>query len=291
MKIIRAAALGMCFGVRDALALARSEAAIRPLTILGQLAHNPAVLADLDRIGIQMESDLARVQTTAVMITAHGASNRRINQLRQRGHHVIEATCPLVHVAHRALAQLAEAGHHPLIIGQRGHVEVVGLSEDYPDCDIVLSELDIDQLTPRPSWGVVAQTTQPVRRVRSLLQYLQHRFPFSSIHFRDTVCQPTKLRQEAAGSLASQCSVVIVVGGRQSNNTRELVETIRKSCPNVHQVESPDQVLEQWFTSTDTVGVTAGTSTPDELLLAVEGRLSAIGNRLLALAPAESIRN
>ncbi len=284
MKIIRAAALGMCFGVRDALALARAEGSNRPLTILGQLAHNPAILADLERSGIQMESDLARVQTTAVMITAHGASNRRITQLRQLGHHVIEATCPLVHVAHRALALLAEAGHHPLVIGQRGHVEVIGLTEDYSQCDIILSESDIDQLSPRPSWGVVAQTTQPARRVRALVQYLQQRFPSASIHFRDTVCQPTKLRQEAADSLASQCSIVIVVGGRQSNNTRELAETIRKSCPKVYQIEGPDQLLEHWFSPLDTVGLTAGTSTPDELVLAVEGRLTVIGNRLLAPA-------
>lgn len=284
MKIIRAAALGMCFGVRDALALAKSEGALRPLTILGQLAHNPVILADLERNGIRMESDIARVQTSAVMITAHGASNRRIKQLRHLGHEVIEATCPLVQVAHRSLSQLVEAGHHPLVIGQRGHVEVIGLTEDYPNCDIVLSEAEIDQLPARPSWGVVAQTTQPIQRVRVLVQYLRNRFPDIPIHFRDTVCQPTKLRQDAADSLAAQCSVVIVVGGRQSNNTRELAETIRKSCSRVHQIEGPDQLQEHWLESRDTVGLTAGTSTPDQLLLAVEERLQGIGNRLLAQA-------
>ncbi len=273
MNIVRAHHLGMCFGVRDALSLAHAEGARQPLTILGELVHNPSMLENLRRAGIGIETDLTAVHTNAVMITAHGVSDRRRAELRGRGLEILEATCPLVHVAHRALRSLVEAGHHPVVIGKRGHVEVNGLVEDYPGADIVLSERDIDSLRERTSFGVVAQTTQPVTRVRSLVDYLRHRFPESSVHFRDTVCLPTKQRQEAAVQLAGECSVVIVVGGRRSNNTRELVETIRVICARVHQVETADELQAEWLRADDTVGITAGTSTPDAQIEAVELRL------------------
>ncbi len=273
MTVIRAHHLGMCFGVRDALSLAQSEGARRPLTILGELVHNPTVLENLRKAGIHTEPELSAVRTEAVMITAHGVSDRRLAAVRERGHQIVEATCPLVHVAHRALRSLAEAGHHPVVIGRKGHVEVNGLVEDYPEASVVLSEADIDALRWRSSFGVVAQTTQPVTRVRSLVDHLRRRFPDSAVHFRDTVCLPTKQRQEAAIQLAGECSVVIVVGGQRSNNTRELVDTIRRVCARVHQVETAGELQVDWLRADDTVGITAGTSTPDAQIEAVEARL------------------
>ena len=127
MKIIRAEHLGLCFGVRDAIALAVATAAREPLTILGDLVHNETVLAELRAKGIRFEQKSATVATPTVMITAHGASERAMNETRQRGLNVLEATCPLVHVAHRSLAKLVAAGFHPVIIGKPGHVEVAGM--------------------------------------------------------------------------------------------------------------------------------------------------------------------
>ena len=277
-RILRAEHLGMCFGVRDAIALARSEAARRPLTVLGNLVHNETVLADLRARGIRLERQLDAVGTAAVMITAHGASDRALADIRGRGHAVIEATCPLVHHAHRSLAALVREGCHPVVIGQRGHVEVRGLTEDHPGCDVVLSETDIAQLTPRARFGVVAQTTQPIARVRELVACLRHHFPEAEVVFRDTVCQPTKQRQQAAEELARQCDVVLVIGGAQSNNTRELVATCRHHCERVHHIQNAADVCADWFHGAATVGLTAGTSTPDTVIDAVEAAL----NRLAA---------
>ncbi|MEK7706901.1 MAG: 4-hydroxy-3-methylbut-2-enyl diphosphate reductase, partial [Verrucomicrobiota bacterium] len=106
MKILRAEHLGMCFGVRDAIALALEQAQARPLTILGDLVHNETVLAELRARGIEFQNDAKAVGTETVMITAHGASERRLVAVRERGLHVLEATCPLVAVAHRAVAKL-----------------------------------------------------------------------------------------------------------------------------------------------------------------------------------------
>jgi 4-hydroxy-3-methylbut-2-enyl diphosphate reductase len=276
MKILRATHLGMCFGVRDAVALAHKLSSTQPLTVLGDLVHNETILADLTARGVRIEGDLARVTTPTVMITAHGASDRTLENARQRGHAVVEATCPLVHFAHRALRQLVAEGFHPVIIGKRDHVEVRGMTEDLREFDVILSAEDVERLPERRRLGVVAQTTQPIERVRSLVERLRTRFPATEVRFSDTVCQPTKQRQTAAEELARQCDVVIVIGGAHSNNTRELVATCTRFCPRVHHVQIAADMRAAWFTDAATVGLTAGTSTPDAVIDAVEKRLRAL---------------
>jgi len=270
VRIIRAAHLGMCFGVRDAIALALTESRRQPLTILGELVHNEAVLDDLRARSIGIEAHAAAVQTPAVMITAHGASEKALKQARSHGLQVLEATCPLVHFAHRAVQQMVREGFHPVIIGQRGHVEVRGLTEDLAEFDVVLTEEDVYQMAERPRFGVAAQTTQPIDKVRRLVEMMQRHFPRSEVRYADTVCQPTKQRQTAALDLARESDVVVVVGGAQSNNTRELAATCRRHCARVHHVQSADDLRIEWFDGTAIVGLTAGTSTPDDIIESVE---------------------
>jgi 4-hydroxy-3-methylbut-2-enyl diphosphate reductase len=270
MKIIRADHLGMCFGVRDAIALATDTARREPLTILGDLVHNETVLAELRSEGIQFERTLESVGTRMVMITAHGTSERTLSQSRGRGLNVLEATCPLVHVAHRALAKLVAEGAYPVIIGKRDHVEVRGMTDDLTEFDVVLSPEDVMKLPAQSRFGVIAQTTHPIERVRELVQLIRQRFPQSEVRFIDTVCRPTKQRQQAAVELAQRCSLVVVIGGAHSNNTRELVATCSTHCKRVHHVQAADDLRAEWFSEADTVGITAGTSTPDSTIHSVE---------------------
>jgi 4-hydroxy-3-methylbut-2-en-1-yl diphosphate reductase len=273
MHIIRAQHLGMCFGVRDAIALAFEQAETRPLTILGDLVHNPSVSADLRARGIATVRELAQVTTQTVMVTAHGASERALARTRALGLDVVEATCPLVHVAHKAVRTLVGQGYYPVIVGQRDHVEVRGLTEDLLEFDVILDERDVMTLTPRARIGVAAQTTQPIEKVRRLVQLIQRQFPASEVRFVDTVCQPTKQRQNAALALSRESDVVVVVGGANSNNTRELVNTCRSHGARVYHVQSELDLRREWFAGANTVGLTAGTSTPDAVIDRVENQL------------------
>ncbi len=273
MKILRAEYLGMCFGVRDAIDLALEASATRPLTILGELVHNDAVLENLSRHGIRMADQVAAAGTQAVMVTAHGASQRAMAQARSRGHQVIEATCPLVQAAHRALARLVAEGYHPVIIGKRDHVEVRGMTGDLAEFDVVSTEADVFDLADHARFGVVAQTTQPVERVRYLVNLIRWRFAGAEVRLIDTVCLPTKQRQNSAVELAQQSDVVVVIGGEHSNNTRELVVTCRRHCERVYHVQSAGDLRPSWFAGTQTVGFTAGTSTPDEVIAEVHAWL------------------
>jgi 4-hydroxy-3-methylbut-2-enyl diphosphate reductase len=282
MKIVRAQHLGMCFGVRDAIALAFEHGAARPLTILGDLVHNAAVSAALQARGIAIAHEAADVTTHTVMVTAHGASARRMEATRARGLEVVEATCPLVHVAHRAVAALVRDGYHPVVIGQRGHVEVRGLTEDLDAFDVVSDEDDVRRLAPHPRIGIAAQTTQSIERVQHLVALVRRQFPRSDVRFIDTVCQPTKQRQQAAHDLARQCDIVVVVGGAGSNNTRELVNTCGRYCSHVYHVQTDADLHPGWFRDAESVGITAGTSTPDDVVDRVEQRI-----RAFATAPSD----
>jgi 4-hydroxy-3-methylbut-2-en-1-yl diphosphate reductase len=262
----------MCFGVRDAIALALEHADAGPLTILGDLVHNPTVLSALEAKGIAVAQDVAHVRTPTLMITAHGTSERTLARTRALGLTVVEATCPLVDVAHRAVAALAREGYHVVIVGQRDHVEVRGLTGDLDrdNFSVVLEDADVLALEEHPRIGVAAQTTQAVEKVRHMVDLIRRRFPQSDVRYLDTVCKPTKERQSAAIEMALQADVVLVVGGRSSNNTRELVQTCVRYCARVHHVETHADVCPEWFDRAKVVGLTAGTSTPDEVIDRVE---------------------
>ena len=273
------------------IALAVEHADAGPLTILGDLVHNTAVLSALEAKGIAFAQDAADVRTPTLMVTAHGTSERSLARSRALGLRVVEATCPLVTVAHRAVAALARAGYHVVIVGQRDHVEVRGLTGDLNRFDVVLEDDDVLALEEHPRLGVAAQTTQPVEKVRRLVGLIRRRFPRSEVRFLDTVCKPTKQRQSAAVEMARQADVVIVVGGRSSNNTRELVNTCAGYCARVHHVESDADVRPEWFDAVKVVGLTAGTSTPDEVIERVETRIRQVGAKAGSVAGvAEGLR-
>ncbi len=274
MQVVLAESYGMCFGVRDAVALALNSPFRTELTVLGQLVHNPEVLRRLDAAGVRTAAGIhAGAATPHVMITAHGASRRAVAELRDRGHIVHQATCPLVTHAHRMLDRLVAQGFFPVIIGKPDHVEVQGLIGDLDECAVIESEADLHLLAGKARLGIVSQTTQPPDLVCELVAAVRASYPDAEVRHLDTACQPTKERQEAARRLGFQCEVVIVVGGRNSNNTRHLVKTCEAGGARAYQVESADDLRSEWLAGVKMVGLTAGTSTPDEVIDAVHKAL------------------
>ena len=267
----------MCFGVRDAIAQAEELAEQAPLTILGELVHNPIVRERLRAQGVTEGSlDQSGPTSGPVMITAHGASDAKRAAWREHGFHVVDGTCPLVRHAHEQLKRLVAAGYFPVVIGKIGHVEVRGLTEDFPEARIVDLASDILKLPRRDRYGVISQTTQPIDRVRALVAEIERLHPASEVHFVDTVCKPTKDRQSALRKLIDVAEVIVVVGGRESNNTRQLVETCRAAGRRAFHIERPEELRSEWFDGISVVGLTAGTSTLRETVEAVFRRLEEI---------------
>ncbi len=269
---------GMCFGVRDALRATHNAAKAAPVTILGQLVHNPVVSHHLRTLGVQLGSlDAPHSSSTRnVIITAHGATNNQRAALQDAGFNVTDTTCPLVRKAHDALASLVAGGYFPVVIGQSAHVEVRGLTGDFPQALVILDEADIARVPFHSKIGVISQTTQPVMRALHLVDALKKFHPCAEVRFMDTICHPTKQRQRALEELCQRCDTIVVIGGHNSNNTRQLIETATRLGCNAHQAEHADDLDESWFTRSENVGVTAGTSTLDETVRAVLDRLQSI---------------
>ena len=281
MKIQLAEHYGLCFGVRDAIAQAERLAAQGPLTILGERVHNPVVRERLAQRGVR-EGALAgeSAPTPQVMITAHGASDRPRAEWRGAGFGVADGTCPLVRHAHGQLALLVSLGYAPVVIGKRGQVEVEGLTGDFPDACVLEIEDDIFHLPQRERYGVISQTTQPVEKVRALVEAIRAARPASEVRFTDTVCQPTKNRQAALRKLIAECDTMVVVGGRNSNNTVQLVAAASAAGLAVFHIERAEELDPAWFCAAENVGLTAGTSTLKETVAAVHARLEEIARQL-----------
>lgn len=279
MRIVLAEAMGMCFGVRDAIEIALREASRGPITVLGELVHNPVVVSRLRAAGVLAARTPEEVSTPRVLVSAHGACEAVREALRARGHEVLEATCPLVSRVHLAAVRLHAEGYHVAIVGLEGHTEVRGVVGDLPESTVVLSDDDVDRLRGRARIGVVAQTTQPLPRVLALVRTMRERLRDAEVRLVDTVCQPTKDRQLAAERLAAQVPAVVVVGAAHSNNARELVATCERMGATVRRVAGAEELRDAWFEGVDAAGLTAGTSVPDDVIDAVVFRLSECGRR------------
>ncbi|MDP1589733.1 MAG: 4-hydroxy-3-methylbut-2-enyl diphosphate reductase [Prosthecobacter sp.] len=292
MNIILAQHHGMCFGVRDALRTTHTAAQRAPLTILGQLVHNPLVDPHLAAVGAQRGDldDLSSSSTQQVAITAHGASDKHRHAWQNAGHTVIDTTCPLVKKAHHALATLVSDGYQPIVIGQSQHVEVRGLIGDFPQAVVVLEEADLAQIPAHPRLGIVSQTTQPVEIALRLVEAIKRLHRSSEVRFIDTICHPTKQRQTAMDDLIRDCDHIVVIGGRNSNNTRQLAQKAAAHGLRTLQIERAEELDPAWFRDARNVGITAGTSTLDETVDAVMQRLRQIAAELRTTPVHEFLR-
>jgi 4-hydroxy-3-methylbut-2-enyl diphosphate reductase len=289
MLVLTAAAMGLCFGVKDALALARAVDHPTQVTVFGQLVHNPAVTDDLEARGFALADETARdpaaLARPAVLITAHGLSDRDRAALAAAGKTVIDATCPLVRRAHAAAVALARAGCFVVVAGRRGHVEIRGLTGDLAPGRFAVVERP-DEVTPYAAdqIGVVAQTTAVEEEVAAVVARVKEQNPAARVRFVNTVCRPTRDRQTALDDLLTQVDVLVAVGGRQSNNTRQLADRARRAGVRALHVESAADLDASQFAPTDVVGLTAGTSTLPETIAAVQAKLESFHPRFTAVS-------
>lgn len=275
MKILKADVLGMCFGVRDALAILEEVHDPANVTIHGELVHNEKVLDNLIDIGFRMLDEKNRrviPATDTVLITAHGISEKERARLADAGKKIIDTTCPLVTRAHDAAQKLQAEGCHVLVIGKRGHVEVQGIVEDLASYDVIQSPDEV-RTYPHAKLGVMCQTTTPVIHAEGIRAAIREKNPHTPIRWIDTICHPTKDHQKALERLMEEVDAMVVVGGINSNNTRQLVLRCQARGLPAYHVQGPEDLQVEWFEGVETVGLTAGTSTLDETIDAVEQAL------------------
>ncbi|MEZ5962205.1 MAG: 4-hydroxy-3-methylbut-2-enyl diphosphate reductase [Planctomycetota bacterium] len=277
MQVLIAEELGFCFGVRDALAVARSIDDAHTVTVHGELVHNEAVLHELDARGFLRQREDARAvpPTPRVLVTAHGISERERARLLAAGKVLIDTTCPLVTRAHVAAQELARDGRFVVVLGKRDHVEVRGIVEDLAACAVVERDSEVETW-PSQRLGVVCQTTLPSHLAQARLAAIRARNATADVRFVDTVCDPTKRRMRAVAALAPRVDAFVVVGGRNSNNTRQLAELAAAQGVRTLHVQGAADLDPSWFRGCRVVGLGAGTSTLDATIAAVRDKLEQI---------------
>ncbi|MBA3935999.1 MAG: 4-hydroxy-3-methylbut-2-enyl diphosphate reductase [Planctomycetes bacterium] len=276
MKITLAQAMGTCFGVQDAIDLALDPEFKDRLTVVGQLVHNPQTTARLRANGVRIieRDQIDSITTAAVMVTAHGASDATKEQLRSRGFTVYDATCPLVIRLHKLARFLERLGYFPVVIGEASHVEVRGVIGNLANAAVVRDESDLAQLAGHARIGVVSQTTNRLEKVQKLVTAIRALPGVEDVRFIDTICAPVKERQQAIHQLLSEdIDLGIVIGGQNSANTRKLQELILDRGIEAHHIEDAAELDAAWFAGKHHVGITAGTSTPQDVIEAVHQRV------------------
>ncbi|HUU55334.1 MAG TPA: 4-hydroxy-3-methylbut-2-enyl diphosphate reductase [Armatimonadota bacterium] len=274
MEIIVAETAGFCFGVKRALELVARAADDRSRAVytLGALIHNPQEIARLEARGVRQVGSVSEVEEGTIVLSAHGVDPEIEQSAWERGLPVIDATCPFVKRAHAHIVTLAREGYAVVILGDRGHREVEGLAARVGGkAEIVTSAQEVEGLPSRKRYGLVVQTTQRPEALREVAGALAERC--RELRVFNTICEATIRRQESARELAERVDVMIVVGGRNSANTKRLEEICAATGTPTYHVETAQEVESAWVDGAERVGVTAGASTPAWIVEEVVQRL------------------
>lgn len=254
---------GVCYGVERALGMAEKAAdeARKPVNTLGPLIHNPLVVNDLESIGVGTASNVSEVEEGTLIIRAHGVVPSVIEDARTRGLDVLDATCPYVKKVHNAAERLVREGYQLIVVGESGHPEVEGImGHAGDDAHVVSVPGDLDAIELSRKVGVVVQTTQTPGALADVVAELSKRI--MDLRVINTICSATQERQDSAAELARRVDAMIVVGGKNSGNTRRLAEICTAACPKTHHIEDASEIEAAWFDGASHIGVTAGASTP-----------------------------
>lgn len=262
-----AAHAGTCYGVQRALdmALATAPQAGESAQVhtLGPLIHNPIVVCELAEAGIGLAETLDDAASGTVIIRAHGVMPQVIDAAHDCGLTVVDATCPYVKKVHVAAERLVREGYHVVVVGEPGHPEVEGiLGHTGDDAQVVSCAADADALPLKGKVGLVVQTTQTAQNLAEVVAAIAPRV--QELRVINTICAATSERQQAAAALANRCDCMVVVGGKNSGNTRRLAQICADACEHTHHIEEASELEAAWFASTRHIGITAGASTPQE---------------------------
>jgi (E)-4-hydroxy-3-methyl-but-2-enyl pyrophosphate reductase len=265
---------GFCFGVKRAIKISRDmkkmalqENPRSPFAIytLGPLVHNPLVTEELREEGIIPLDSLRKKEKAYLIIRSHGAPPEILKEARMRGYRVVDATCPLVKKIHLIVERLRTEGYGVVVIGHRDHPEVKGIVGYAGDeCTVIESKEELDRSPLRKKTGIVVQTTASVLQFSEIASGIVERCLECRVF--NTLCFETLIRQRETEELARSVKLMIVVGGKESSNTRRLVEICAAMGTKTHLVETPRELRKSWFRGVNRVGITAGTSTPMEML-------------------------
>ncbi len=273
MQVTLAKSAGFCFGVKRAVETVYEEAKKSgvPVYTYGPIIHNEEVVADLERKGVHAVRDLYElkgIQKGTMVIRSHGVSRETYEVLQAEGFSIVDATCPFVLKIHRFAEEYGKKGYHIVIIGNASHPEVEGIRGwcDPQAVTILNTRQEAENLDIKQGEKlcIVSQTTFNYNKFQELVEIIEKKG--YDIIVLNTICNATEERQKEAAEIAARVEAMVVIGGSQSSNTQKLFEICKKACENTYYIQTLDDLDIRQFGSIDNVGITAGASTPNNII-------------------------
>ena len=277
MNIVLAKSAGFCFGVKRAVEMVYKEAEKTgiPIYTFGPIIHNEEVVNDLEKKGVIVVNsldELKQLPKGTVIIRSHGGEKRIYDEIRQAGFEIVDATCPFVLKIHRLVEQHSKDGEHIIIIGNESHPEVEGIKgwSVKENTTVIGSEEEARnfQLNSSKKVCIVSQTTFNYNKFQELVEIIKEKG--YDIIVLNTICNATEERQTEAAKIAGEVDAMIVIGGKTSSNTQKLFEICKKECENTYYIQTIKDLDLSCFKSVDNVGITAGASTPNNIIEEVQ---------------------
>ena len=280
MKVVIAKDAGYCFGVRDAVDMAYDIANKEgKVYMLGDIVHNEKVINDLNEAGAKVVNSLNDIpENSTVLFRAHGTKNDIWEDAKEYPITIKDATCPLVHQIHKDVKDLYSEERQIIVIGDHGHDEVIAIADQAPDTIVISSVDEAMKIKKYKKAGIVSQSTQAIENVQDIIKILMTKI--FDLRFVNTICYPTKRNQEQIKELASLVDVMIIIGSFTSANSKRLTMLSVRINKNTYQVTDSSELKKEWFDSCNSVGISAGASTPDYLINNIKNKIEQIGTIL-----------
>jgi len=265
LQVIVADSAGFCFGVRQAFDKAvTASSGIETYAMLGHLVHNQQVISYLENLGIEFVDSVPEATSPGIIIRTHGVSPDKLDQALKQSLKILDATCPRVRKVQNLARDLSNQGYTVIIFGDKAHAEVIGLQGFAGEpAQVINSEFNLSEIkVNNPSKvALLAQTTKGEKEFRAAAERLQSKFPDLKIY--NTICPETRKRQEEALLLSRNSDMILVVGDKLSSNTQVLARICEDTGVVTHLIAGAGEIDKNWFNGMETIGITAGASTPD----------------------------
>lgn len=275
MEVILAESAGFCFGVKRAVEKVYEQAAIgKKIYTFGPIIHNEEVVKDLENKGvtvIETEEELTSLTEGTVVIRSHGVSKHICDLIEQSGLECVDATCPFVKRIHNIVEKESAAGKKIIIIGNAGHPEVEGIMGwSHTPASVIESAEEADNFSCNKDemLCIVSQTTFNYNKFKELVEIFQKKG--YNVNVVNTICNATEERQTKAREIAARVDAMIVIGGKHSSNTRKLYEICKEKCANTYFIQTLDDLHLELPETAALVGITAGASTPNNIIEEVQ---------------------
>ena len=272
MEVIVAKTAGFCFGVERAVNQVYDQIkhGSGPIYTLGPIIHNEGVVRDLEEKGVKVlnsENEISALTEGTVIIRSHGVGKHIYDMLKAQGVQIVDATCPFVKKIHRIVQEQSLQGRRVIIIGDETHPEVEGI-KGWGDARTMVVKNE-EQMEKLPSFTgeklcIVSQTTFNYNKFKDLVEKFEKKG--YDILVLNTICNATQERQVEARRIASEVDAMIVIGGKHSSNTQKLYEICQKECKNTYFIQSLGDFNPECVNSVRSVGITAGASTPNQII-------------------------